>query len=173
MKIVGCESVSENEVKLILGVKGEGLRIVECFEERLCRILEDRGVLANGVLDELEAAYLIARCRARVGVECGWVKAIEVLSGPDKVDLFLVYYDLRKRGRRVVRGYRRRTLIVYRGSSRPVEVLVLSEGSLVTIGDIIEWSRIASGDGKDPVVAVVDGHGNVTYYEARAVSTLV
>ena len=164
---------SEREFAVSFKVSEEGVRVAECFEERLCRLLEERGVLVGGVVEELEAAYLVAKCRASVGGECGWVRALSLLSAPESVDLFLVYYDLRRRGRRVVRGYRRRTLILYRGSSRPVEVLVLSEGSLVTIRELVEWSRLASGDGKDPVVAVVDGHGSVTYYEARAVTTLV
>jgi len=38
--------------------------------------------------------------------------------------------------------------------------------------EIAEWSRLAVSDSHDPVVAVVDESGGVTYYEARTVKEL-
>jgi len=152
---------------------GEDVCVEACAEEKLCRNLKGRGLLfEDGRIDVLEAAYLLARCKARLDGECGWVEALRILGSVESVDLFHVYYDLRKRGRNVRRGVRRSTLLLRVSGSRTAEILVLGEGRPVTIEWLVEWSRTASGDGKDPVIAVVDGHGNVTYYHARAVTTL-
>ncbi len=158
--------------KLELSVENAKVVIDECFDRSFCESLKSRGLITDNFLDVLEASYLIAKCIVSVGSECGWVVALDLISrvSPVDMDLFFVYYDLRKRGRIVTRGFRPGTLIMRKGSKgRPVEILVLREGVLVELEDIVEWSRLASGDGMDPVVAIVDGHGNVTYYEARAV----
>ncbi len=125
-----------------------------------------------GDLDVLEAAYLVYRGKASFRGESGWGAAFKLLSeaGVD-VDTFFVYMDLRRRGRRPRAGVRRRTLVYQHGSTR-YEVLVLSEGYPVTLGSLIEWSRVSASDGYMPIIAVVDRHGVVTYYEARAVTSI-
>lgn len=126
----------------------------------------------NSGLDTLEAAYMAAAGKSPCpGVE-GWEGALRILEKEGVwMPLFLVYYDLRKRGRRARRGVRPNTL-VYSHGSRRVEVLVLEEGNAVSVGSLLEWSRIASGDGYTPVVAIVDRNGGITYYEARALESL-
>ncbi len=153
-------------------LRGE-LRLVDCLSERFCSQLEAHGSLRDGVIDPLEGAFQAARGRIIVDGSTGWpaaLRVVEALIGD--VDYFIVYYDLRRRGRRVRRGVRRRTLLVYYSPRRVAEVLVLSEGRRVTVESIIEWSRLASADGHEPVVAVVDSYGRATYYEARAARTI-
>ena len=162
--------MSASRVKLVLGV-GEGkVRVVRCIEQRVCKVLEERGYLRDGVLSPLEAAFMLARCTAELeGIGCGWVVALEVASLYGPAEVFFVYYDLRRRGRLVFPGIRRGTLLVNYGRGRRVEVKILVEGGLVSVGELLEWSRTAAGDDKEPVIAVVSGHGDVTYYSARAV----
>jgi len=148
--------------------------IKECLNKKLCNQLKNAGALRDNEVDPLEAAYQLVRGRISIeGFPQGWTGGIQLanklLGDPD---LFIVYYDLRRRGRRVTRGLRPRTLIVSRGESNQLEVLVLSEGSKTTFRDIAEWSRLAARDGYLPVVAVVDGYGVVTYYEARSTQAL-
>jgi len=123
-------------------------------------------------LSVYEAAYLVYRGRAAFMGESGWGAAFRLLgaAGAD-VDVFFVFMDLRRRGRRPSVGLRRRTLVYRHGSGR-YEVLVLSEGYPVKLEDLVEWSRVSASDGYTPIIAVVDRHGIVTYYEARAVTSL-
>ncbi len=102
-----------------------------------------------------------------------WAEALRIISEGDfDLELFLVYYDLRRRGRKVRLGHRPRTILLEERSNRIVEVLVLSEGRPVRASEIVEWSRLAVSDSHEPVLAIVDENGGITYYEARVVSDL-
>lgn len=155
-------------------LSGGRVLLRECLNKKFCNQLRSAGALKGEVVDPLEAAYQLVRGRIHVeGLPEGWIGGIKLVSAIVRdPDLFLVYYDLRRRGRRVMRGLRRRTLIVARGGDKELEVLVLSEGTHTTFRDIAEWSKLASRDGFIPVVAVVDGYGVVTYYEARSARSL-
>lgn len=144
------------------------------MNEVFCNQLERAGAKRGETIDPLEAAYQLVRGRLAVeGLPGGWIGGIQLASMTvGDPDLFIVYYDLRRRGRRVRRGIRERTLLVARGEGRELEVLVLSEGAKTTFRDIAEWSRLAARDGFTPVVAIVDGYGVVTYYEARRTQSL-
>jgi len=124
------------------------------------------------LLDVSEIAYLIYKGLAKVLVdeepidldylyfklpadEYGWAK-------------FTVLLDLRERGRRARSGYSPRELLYVRGNER-VLVLVLEENTLIEALSILEWVRSALMRGYTPVVAVVDAHGDVTYYSASVV----
>jgi len=150
-------------------IAGDALVVEECVVERTCRLMEAHGSLVGGVLDPLEAAYQAARGRLEVGGVAGWLAALTIVEElVGDFDLFIVYYDLRRRGRRVRRGVRPRTLVVEYTQARRAEVLVLSEGARVPLSRIVEWSELAAADDRDPVIAVVDSYGRATYYEARA-----
>ncbi len=158
--------------RLVLEIGGESVRIAECPDEHLCRVLEERGYLEGDRVDPWEAAFMLARCTATtVGGSCGWLDALRAagLGGPP--EMFFVYYDLRKRGRLVRRGVRKGTLLVVERGIARVEVKVLVEGAPISVGELVTWSRLAAADEKEPVVAIVSGHGEVTYYTARAVTS--
>lgn len=160
------------DADLVVEVEGGGVRLVECRSERLCRLMEEHGSLRGGLVDPLEAAYQAVRGRVALGGATGWEAALRIVTAVGvSVDLFLVYYDLRRRGRRVRRGVRPGTLLVDYGSRR-VEVLVLSEGVRIPLWRLVSWSRLAAGDGYEPVVAIVDSYGRTTYYTARASTSL-
>lgn len=102
-----------------------------------------------------------------------WDAALSVLREFNvKLEAFLVYYDLRRRGRRVRPGPRPNTLIYEDPSGKLSEVLILSEGSYIKLNDILEWSIRASADSHRPVIAIIDETGVITYYEARTLRTL-
>ncbi len=154
---------------VIAAVDGDSIVVRKCLEERTCRLMEEHGSLSGNIIDPLEAAYQAVKGKVAIDGETGWRAALRVAKDIlGDLDLFLVYYDLRRRGRRVRRGVRRRTLIVAYTPSRRVEILVLSEGRRVRLSEIFEWSRLAAADGHEPVIAVVDSYGRATYYEARA-----
>jgi tRNA-intron endonuclease len=146
-----------------------GVRLVECVDRGFCASLAKSGYVRDpGYLEALEAAYQASIGAIVVDGETGWSKALDLVyrfSG--NLALFIVYFDLRSRGRRVLRGLRRDTLIVKTGRES-LEVLVLEEGSEVRLEWLAEWAKAASGDGFGPVVAIVDRNGDVTYYEVRA-----
>jgi len=141
--------------------------VVECRVERACRELDPSSP------DPLEVAYRVVRGVVEVeGSGSGWSPALSLLESVGvPVDLFLVFYDLRRRGRRVRRGVRPGTLIAEYGSRR-FEILVLSLGSRRRVGSLLDWSRLAAADDREPVIAVVDGYGSVTYYTARAADAI-
>ncbi len=161
-------------VDLYARITGDILRLVRCLSVRFCNQMRSAGSLKEDVIDPLEGAYQLARGRIKVeNVPSGWIGALEVVYRlVSDVDLFIVYYDLRRRGRRVKRGLRPRTLIVEYSRSRILEVLVLSEGRYTSLMEIADWSKSAARDEHLPVIAIVDDYGIVTYYEARASNTI-
>jgi tRNA splicing endonuclease len=117
--------------------------------------------------DPYEEAYALIK---ENGDWLGALNALEKRQADFVV--FLVYYDLKRRGKRVRPGPRPRTLLLEDRPGKIAEILVLSEGTTVRPLEIAEWSRLAVSDSHDPVVAVVDESGGVTYYEARTVKEL-
>ncbi|MCS7100020.1 MAG: hypothetical protein RMH84_02410 [Sulfolobales archaeon] len=78
---------------------------------------------------------------------------------------FAVLLDLRERGRKARSGYSPRELLYAKGSEK-VLVLVLEENTVIEASKIVEWVRSAIMRECAPVIAVVDAHGDVTYYSA-------
>jgi tRNA splicing endonuclease len=76
---------------------------------------------------------------------------------------FTVLLDLRTRGRKAKAGYSANTLIYEKGGSK-VMVYVTEENTPIKAGDIAEWVDSALKKGYEPILAVVDAHGDVTYY---------
>lgn len=147
--------------------------VSQCMDLELCRLLEERGYLAQGGLDPLEAAFQASRGKLELeGLGGGWRAA---LAAADAAGLSLkeliVYIDLRRRGRLPRRGLRPGTF-EYRAGGRLYEVLILEEGETTTYGRLLDWSRSAVADDREPVIAIVDRNGDVTYYLARATRSI-
>ncbi len=156
-------------LKAICTIDDNGVRVLKCLDREQCGSWARSGYLKRpNYLDALEAAYQASSNAIIVDGDTGWRKAMEILYRfSESLAMFIVYLDLRSRGRRVIRGVRKDTLIVKMGKES-FEILVLEEGSEVELEWLAEWSRIASGDGFNPIVAIVDRNGDVTYYELRA-----
>jgi len=160
----------EGEAVLEVSLNKEGAFIKKCFNRDFCKQL---GLEENQRIDGLEAAYFLSIKKACIGGRSGWDEALdflEKLSVP--LHLFIVYYDLRRRGRKVQRGLRDSTLLADVPGRKKIEVLILREGEEVKPSSISNWSELAVSDSYTPVVAIVDKNGEVTYYESRIYSDL-
>ncbi|WP_062661971.1 SEN2-like domain-containing protein [Aeropyrum camini] len=122
-------------------LEGGSVVLEKCFDSGYCRNLERLGYLRDRTLDPLEAAYQASRDMLCLGGIRGWRAAIGVIASLGlSLDTALVYFDLRRKGRKPLAGVRRGTL-VYEHGGRVYEVLVLSEGYPLKIGSLVEWSR--------------------------------
>ncbi len=155
--------------KAVCTTDERGVKVEACLDRETCSYWRRWGYFKNQkYLDVLEAAYQATVRSLIIDGGTGWEKALELLYRySEDLAVFIVYHDLRQRGRRVLRGIRKGTLIVKTGG-RDLEVLILEEGTTIKLEWLAEWSRIASGDGFNPIVAIVDRNGDVTYYEIRA-----
>ena len=80
--------------------------------------------------------------------------------------MFTVYYDLRRRKRKVIPEVRREgTILEIRKEKWWAEYLVLEEGVKTTIDKLILWIEDVRANDMLPIVAIVDRNGGVTYYE--------
>ncbi len=126
---------------------------------------------SNYVLDVVELAYVIYSGVGRVLDESGKELSLEDIFAKyskSKYDWvkFSVFVDLRNRGRVARIGYLENVLLVEFGS-RKFAVYVAEENSPIKSGDILVWVEKALMKGYEPVLALVDAHGDVTYYTLR------
>ncbi len=161
-------------IKAYLRLTDDGRIMLEkCLDQEFCSNLLRVGVIdLKGNVELLEALHLLASSRVALEGRTGWEEALKYVSRFNvKLSLFTIYHDLRRKGRRVKPGFRSNTLIVDLGS-RKLEILVLEEGNPMTLEDLAEWSRSAISSGYEPVIAIVDRYGIITYYEARATHSI-
>lgn len=125
----------------------------------------------NYILDIAEVAYIIYSGAGKVLDEMGRELSLEDVFARysrSKYDWvkFSVFVDLRNRGRVARVGYSENVLLVEFGS-RKFAVYVAEENSPLKSGDILVWVDKALMKGYEPVLALVDAHGDVTYYTLR------
>ena len=141
----GCEAVLD---RLKLGVPAREGRLLDVAEvayvvfTEACRVVDDGGGLS---LDRLFVRYGRSKY--------DWIR-------------FAVILDLRERGRRARAGFGENDVIYYKGSER-YQVFVIEENAPIPAESLAEWTRMAVMKGYEPIVAVVDAHGDVTYYSTR------
>ncbi len=156
----------------IMGSEGRRLIVKEGKE-----VLEGLGLGIKSVvkdvymIDVAEAAYVVFSGAAELIDGNGAPITLEDLFSKysrSKYDWikFTVLLDLRMRGRKVRAGYSENTLILERGGERKM-IFVAEENSPVKSGKLIEWAEDAVRKGYDPVIALVDANGDVTYYTMR------
>ncbi len=160
---------SERPSVRVVGV--EDWRVVVLDESGIADKL-DLGWPAGGgkyFLDVAEITYLVYKglCDVYVGNEKFDLASLySYLPSMDYAwSKFVVLLDLRERGRKAKSGFSPRELFYTKGSQR-ILVLVLEENALVEASEIAEWVRSAIMREFSPVIAVVDAHGDVTYYSA-------
>jgi len=151
--------------------------ITKCYSPSFCKRFRERSYLdpETNVIETLEAALWLAREQLSLRGESGWAAAVNlIVKAKVPLKIFITYVALRRRYPRVYRWVREDTLIAYgvEGDKKKIEVLVLEEGEEVLIEDVVKWSVAASKDDHDPIIAIVDRNGSVTFYEARAVTEL-
>jgi len=119
------------------------------------------------LLDLAEIAYIMYKGLAKFKDSKGEISLRDLFTkySSSKVDWikFTVLLDLRNRGRKAKAGFSPNSLIYEKGSSK-VMVFVAEENSPLEAKQLIEWIDVAIKKGYEPVLAVVDAHGDVTYY---------
>ncbi len=92
-------------------------------------------------------------------------KVINLTNDKELWVKFVVYYDLRNRGRRVkVRSDKGFTFSDPQ-SNRDVEVVVMEESRKLKAYELIEIIDKYTKMNKDVLLAIADRHGDVTYYQ--------
>ncbi len=160
------------EVIKVIGRRGSKL-VVSCNGILLSKLgLGEANPDLKGtmLLDVSEAAYLIFNGLAKLVDGDGEVSLDKLFTkysgGRNDWIKFVVLLDLRERGRRARAGFGDNDLIYEKGQQR-IQVFVIEENSPLISGRIIEWTRKSIMKGFEPVIAVVDAHGDVTYYSTR------
>lgn len=121
------------------------------------------------VVDVIEAAFIIQTGRGEVVDSSGKKLSVGELFTMYSKNIndwakFAVYYDLRMRGRRVRMGFQENDLIVEYGSEK-IAVFVTEENNPIAVSKLLEWVKYALSKDLRPILAVVDMHGDITYYE--------
>jgi len=136
---------------------------------------EGYGIFDNGrlKLEPLEIAYLLFKGRVKTLSEGVEVKLEEYFSKLHSQDRdfwvkFTVYHDLKSRGRVVKPGFTSNSLLIYpsKNTNEPADkiVYIVEESKMMSLEELLEWLQIASRTDKEPIIAIVDRHGDVTYY---------
>jgi len=143
-------------------------RLVGCGgEEQRLIVLLDREEVAP-----VEVAYLLYR-HAAVALlgdkRLGFEEFMRLYSKRDPlaVPMLEVYVELRRRGRLPIPGPRSDTLLLIRSRRRPTPthyLLVLEEGRPVKVSMLEEFVEEARRKNLEPVLAIVDRYGDVTFY---------
>jgi len=77
---------------------------------------------------------------------------------------FVVLCDLRNRGRKAKAGFSDNSIVLEHSGNKYL-IYVTEENAPITPNDLVNWVSSALSKGYEPVIAVVDAHGDVTYYK--------
>ncbi len=146
----------------LIQVKIENKKIVI---EKVCEGETDNILREGRHLTIVEALWLMYS-RNRKIVYNNRVLDVEDLLKIAKNDFvwitFTVYNDLRNRGKKVdVVGD---NLLLMHIGNRDIDVYILEENNLVLLSRLIELIELSHRRGRDVIFALVDKHGDVTYY---------
>jgi tRNA splicing endonuclease len=157
---------SQEVIQIRTVIESGKLRLVKCLSERLCNKLEEYGKIKDNILDIYEAGFLAYKGMLEVDGKRGEDAFEKILPLIDDFLVFQVYLDLRKKGKKVIRGPVRRSLLLIEGA-HVYEIHVLGEGELTTPRDMVKLAEYSSANARHPVVAIVDSTGIITYYTMR------
>jgi len=120
------------------------------------------------VLDLSEVAYIIYRGLGKAVLNGRELTFDELFtefsrSRNDWIK-FVVLSDLRNRGRRAKAGFSDNSIVLEHSGNRYL-IYVTEENAPITPNDLVNWVSSALSKGYEPVIAVVDAHGDVTYYK--------
>lgn len=123
------------------------------------------------LLDLVELAYLIylKECRA-VDVDGQNLELGDLFSKYSKSRYdwikFTTFLDLRSRGRVVQPGYSD-NMLVFEMKGQRYAVYVVEENSPLSTKELLSWIDSALIKNLEPLLALVDANGDVTYYTMR------
>lgn len=158
--------------KIKTRIENDKIVIVECIDRNLCESLRVDGYIKGNEISPLEALYQATRSTVQIEEKSGWDAALRALEALGiSLGLFLVYQDLRRRGKRVRPGFRENALVFER-DDRLVEVIVLEEGKKIRVERLVEKIREIQASGREVNIAIVDESGTISYYHGRLVKRL-
>jgi len=82
--------------------------------------------------------------------------------------VFEVFLDIRRRGRVVKSGVYESSLIVQKGNDI-IEYHIMEESKLVKVSEIERLVLFSRKNNREPVLAIVDRNGNLTYYAVERI----
>ncbi len=133
--------------------------------ELYCECVDD-----NSRIDVYEAAYKVKKGFMEVtdenGVQLTWFEVIRRFSRtePRAWIMFTVYNDLRERGRVVKLGPYENSFTLYVSGKPKAIIFVLEETVLLKINTLKEYLESSMKMGRECILAIVDKHGDVSYY---------
>ncbi len=171
------EQRTEERPPEITGILSEGLKVVVPSSEEV-EYLKSReyGIVVGEevMLEPVEALYLVKRGILKVkdqeGKTLGFEEYLLKIAEKDG-DIWIkleVYSDLRKRGLQVKPGYAEGLVFLLdrkkKGKVKGYMVYVFREGVKIGFPELEKAFTRAIESGREPVVAIVDKEGNVSYY---------
>ncbi|MEM0366022.1 MAG: hypothetical protein QXR02_01170 [Acidilobaceae archaeon] len=161
-------------VKAIVKISDEGIVLDKCIDSEFCSNLGRLGYIRDNIVEPLEVAYQASLGTIEFNGLSGWEASLQILSMLRiRLSLFLVYHDLRTKGKRVKARVKDNTLLIPLSPGKVLEILVLEEGVHMTLEGLAEWSRGVQALNHIPIIAIVDKTGVITYYEARTMTQLI
>lgn len=151
--------------------------IVEGEAQAASRLL-GRSIREGSRITFIEAAYLVYIGAARIisinGEELSFRDLMRraLSKNPYAWVEFEVYYDLRKRGKLPVPGPRQHSLLLRRSKKDPRYthyILILEESRRIEIETLLSFVEEALHNQWEPLVAIVDRYGDITYYSVRSI----
>jgi len=147
-------------------LRGEVVECMEVAERELVLVPPGRPI------HPVEALHLLYRGTGEVLLgdrRVSFVELLEAYSGRNPLALayYEVYLELRRRGRLPIPGPRENTLILIRSRRNPKQthyVLVVEEGREVLVSQLAAFVEEARRRGLEPLLAIVDRYGDVTFY---------
>lgn len=129
-------------------------------------LCERFGIIEGGEVNPVLALYLLSTKSIKIVDEYGnSIDASDVvrcINNPMYSTLFFVFQDLVRRGKRVVLGNSDNELIIV---GEKMLVYAMDEDSVIRVVDLYDIVDRAIKQGYRVLIAVVDMHGDVTYYE--------
>ncbi len=168
---------SKARFQALASIKDGKVFLERCLNPQFCARLLERDYLdlKTKEIDPFEAALWASRNQLSIEGKGDWDAVVDlVLKTNLSLKILIAYLALRRKYPKVYKWSREDTLIAYGNrEEKKLEVLVLEEGEEILIENIISWSIAAVKDNHDPIIAIVDRNGSVTFYEARVVTELV
>ncbi len=161
---------------LLLEYEGECRYRIVSVQDNVKHLLLKALRLERGVLHCVELIYLVQNYNVLpLTIDGKSVKSLDELLreiGSRNSNVWVqyeVYFDLKRRGRIAIPGPRELTLLVYNRKQGKFThyILVLEQGSRVPISLIRSFIEEAFKNDWEPVLAIVDAYGDITYYSPR------
>jgi tRNA splicing endonuclease len=152
--------------KVKLKLFKDGKIVVASLSKEFQEILRE-GEQVDSVLALSLVFNNIAKVEDENGIEVSLAQLIEKLQPSLGNSTFLVLMDLVKRGRKVMLGITKNELILL---SEKAVIHVLDEDADISVEELYNMVDNAVKQGYRFIVAIVDMHGDVTYYEVAKAS---